>query len=51
VLFTLGVKGLRQYAVLHKKKRGVASLERDNLAVFYYLRASANWPDKEGGLS
>jgi len=27
----------------------VASLEGNNLVVFYYLRASENWPDKRGG--
>jgi hypothetical protein len=29
-------------------KRGVASLERDNLLVFYYLSTSKLWPDKRG---
>ena len=29
---------------------GVASLEGDNLVVFYYLGASKIWPDKRGGL-
>jgi len=28
----------------------VASLEGDNLVVFYYNRAVAIWPDKRGGL-
>ena len=31
--------------------RGMASLEGDNLVVFYYLSVSENWPDKRGGLS
>jgi hypothetical protein len=31
--------------------RGVASLEEDNLLVFYYLNdTSAIWPDDRGGL-
>jgi len=36
---------------LHEKVffiRGVASLERDNLLVFYYFSASENWSDKRG---
>jgi hypothetical protein len=28
----------------------MASLEGDNLVVFYYLGASKIWPDKRGGL-
>jgi hypothetical protein len=28
----------------------VASLEKDNLVVLYYLRASEIWSDKRGGL-
>ena len=28
----------------------MASLEGDNLLVFYYLSASKIWPDKRGGL-
>ena len=31
--------------------RGVASLEGDNLVVFYYLSVSEIWPDKRDGLS
>jgi hypothetical protein len=31
--------------------RGMASLEGDNLVVFYYLSVSENWPDKRDGLS
>jgi hypothetical protein len=31
--------------------RGIASLEGDNLVVFYYLSVSENWPDKRDGLS
>jgi hypothetical protein len=31
--------------------RGVASLEGDNLVVFYYLSVSENWPDKRDGFS
>ena len=31
--------------------RGVASLEGDNLVVFYYLSESENWPDKRDGFS
>ena len=31
--------------------RGVASLEGDNLVVFYYLSVSEIWPYKRGGLS
>jgi hypothetical protein len=31
--------------------RGMASLEGDNLVVFYYLSVSENWPYKRGGLS
>jgi len=30
--------------------RWVASLERDNFLLFYYLSASENWPDNRGGL-
>ena len=30
--------------------RGMASLEGDNLVVFYYLSVSENWPDKRDGL-
>jgi hypothetical protein len=29
---------------------GVASLEGDNLVVYYYLSASEIWPDKRDGL-
>ena len=29
----------------------MASLEGDNLVVFYYLSVSEIWPDKRGGLS
>ena len=29
----------------------MASLEGDNLVVFYYLSVSENWPDKRDGLS
>ena len=29
---------------------GMASLERDNLVVFYYLSASVFWPDERGGI-
>jgi hypothetical protein len=31
--------------------RSMASLEGDNLVVFYYLSVSENWPDKRDGLS
>jgi hypothetical protein len=31
--------------------RGMASLEWDNLVVFYYLSVSEIWPDKRDGLS
>jgi hypothetical protein len=31
--------------------REMASLEGDNLVVFYYHSVSENWPDKRGGLS
>jgi hypothetical protein len=31
--------------------RGMASLEGDNLVVFYYHSVSENWPDKRYGLS
>jgi hypothetical protein len=31
--------------------RGMASLEEDNLVVFYYLSVSENWSDKRDGLS
>jgi hypothetical protein len=31
--------------------RGMASLEGDNLVIFYYLSVSENWPDKRDYLS
>jgi hypothetical protein len=31
--------------------REMASLEGDNLVVFYYRSVSENWPDKRGGLA
>jgi hypothetical protein len=31
--------------------RGMASLEGDNLVVFYFLGVSENWPDKRDCLS
>jgi hypothetical protein len=31
--------------------RGMASLEGDNIVVFYDLSVSENWPDKMDGLS
>ena len=30
--------------------KGVASFEKENLVVFYYLSASEIWPDKGGSL-